>query len=244
MKTPDLSRPGMERRADELLSQARLIIADINTLHATKHELPRLLSERLTAETPTSPQYMANGLTQPREDGCVRSRAWDNAIDQALHSADEPTRRWAEQNTGRRWMYIQDTLAIANPRQRDAILMNCAKARMVHGLLGKGSKYNAWLAYLLAADEHGPTLDSNTMPDAFSLPSDVTIQGVVEWQGTRASDMAEFARRSLAYFKLTSGQAMQPLTPWSFGGPAAPASQREPLSLPVGTFEDRFAQRT
>lgn len=166
------------------------------------------------------PTFGPNGLSAPRADGAVRSQAWDSAIDAALMSSDPVAVRWGMANSGRRWVFVQDTLALPGltQDQRDTITLNCSDARVANGLGGKGSAFLAWKASPLTRDDYGPRLADAEIEDAFALPSDLTLpNGTVRWTGARARDIAAFAAASLQRYRQNSGGATKPLLPGAFG---------------------------
>jgi len=200
---------------NELLTQARFLAEHYR--HLTSAELTGSIPERVTEPTrpASSNAYNANGLSDPRSDGAVRSKAWDDAITEALHSTDPVTRAWGEGNEkmNRRWIFIQDTLVRTDltPQQRQCIELNCARARFMSGLLGKGTNLSAWVASPVGFDDlmQIPKLLDQNIEDAFSLPSDMRYpNGSVTWRGTTAADMPAFAKNSLAHFILTSGRSV------------------------------------
>lgn len=165
--------------------------------------------------------YLPSGISEPRADGAVRVRAWDEAIAKALNSDDEPTRRWAAARSGQPWVFIQDALALntLTHDQRRTIGTNCANARFSNGLLGGSKKGFAWPAFKAYLTDEGDLRMGDLIPDAFAVNDDlVDLNKRVRARGFWASDMAQLAERSLLHFIMTSGRATQPLTPGSFGG--------------------------
>lgn len=202
-----------------LLAQAVFLSLHYESLTGVRlRGIPDSVGE--TSAAPGELTYGQNGLTQPRADGAVRSRAWDAAVDRALASDDPAERAWGAANAARRWIFIQDTLAVAGitALQAAAIKLNCANARFMNGLLGRGDRFASWKASPLA-DGDSERLADAEITDAFALSSDMTRRdGTVVWTGIRAGDIDTVAKRSLAHYIMTSGRATKPISQAQFGG--------------------------
>lgn len=203
-----------------LLAQAVFLALHYESLTGVRlRGIPDSVGEA-TSAAPGEPAYGQNGLTQPRADGAVRSRAWDSAVDRALASDDPAERAWGAANAARRWIFVQDTLAVPGitALQVAAIKLNCANARFMNGLLGKGDRFASWKASPLAEGDVERLADAE-ITDAFALSSDMTLRdGTVVWSGVRAGDIDTVAKRSLAHYIMTSGRATKPLGQAQFGG--------------------------
>lgn len=159
----------------------------------------------------TGIDYDANGISSPRADGCVRIRAWDDAIAAALDSSDPVVQAWGKRSAESPWIYIQDMLKspLISTTQKRAIGYNVSKALFMNALLGGNVKAFAWPAYTVFVDESGVIRDGDSIKDAFAVNGDhVTLTGVVKSRGWWASDMRRLAADSLAYFIVTSGPSV------------------------------------
>ena len=84
-----------------LLAQAVFLSLHYESLTGVRlRGIPDSVGE--TNAAPGELTYGQNGLTQPRADGAVRSRAWDAAVDRALASDDPAERAWGAANAARR----------------------------------------------------------------------------------------------------------------------------------------------
>ncbi len=164
------------------------------------------------ARLPTSGaelSYGPDGLTAPRADGAVRSRAWDAAVTAASDSADPVLRAWAQSRVP--WIFVQDTLThpALTQTQRDAVVLNCARCRFMNGLMSTPNrKLAAWVASPVESAPNGARLVDAVIADAFATSSDMESGGAVTWVGLRSSDLQKFAENSLAHFIRTSGPAV------------------------------------
>lgn len=206
---------------NDRLGQAQMIALRLGELGwEIDQVIPEQVQRNGAGASTDSPIYVANGITQPRADGAVRVRAWDEAIARALASDDEPTRRWGTERAAQPWVFIQDTLALTalTLEQRRNIGTNCANARFSNALLGGAKKGFAWPAFKTYLTEEGDLRMGDGIPDAFAVNDDlVDLNKRVRTRGYWAADMAQLAERSLLHFLMTSGRATQPLTPGTFG---------------------------
>lgn len=220
-----------------LINDPAAIVEAINDrlgqIHALDDRYVELTHNSLAAAIPYTVQaadtappsgitYGPNGVTAPREDGAVRVKDWDDFVEAASQSADEPTRRWAAERAKQPWILIQDTLTVPgiNRLQRLTIGTNCANSRMLNAFLG-GTNYKgwSWVAYPIVFKDDGTfQLGGNEIPDAFAVTDDlVTLSGNVRAKGWRIADLARLAKRSLDHFILTSGGSTAPLGSNPFG---------------------------
>jgi len=159
----------------------------------------------------TGIDYDANGISPPRADGCVRIRAWDDAIAAALDSSDPVVQAWGKRSAESPWIYIQDMLRspLISATQKRAIGTNCGNARFMNATLGGNTKAFAFPAYTVFVNEQGNLRMGDSIPDAFAVNDDrVTLTGEVKSRGWWASDMKRLAADSLAYFIVTSGPSV------------------------------------
>lgn len=207
---------------NDRLSQAQMIVLRLTELGwAIDQQIPEQVQRAGSTGNSSGPVYLPNGITEPRADGAVRVRAWDEAIAKALASDDEPTRRWGTERATQPWVFIQDTLALPSLTldQRRNIGTNCANARFSNGLIGGAKKGFAWPAFRAFLNEDGDLRMGDGIPDAFAVNDDlVDLNKRVRSRGYWVSDMAQLAERSLLHFIMTSGRATQPLTPGTFVG--------------------------
>lgn len=159
----------------------------------------------------TGIDYDANGISSPRADGCVRIRAWDDAIAAALDSPDPVVQAWGKRSAESPWIYIQDMLRspLISATQKRAIGTNCGNARFMNATLGGNTKAFAFPAFQVYVDGDGVIRHGDSIPDAFAVNDDrVTLTGEVKSRGWWASDMKRLAADSLAYFIVTSGPSV------------------------------------
>jgi len=162
--------------------------------------IPQLLSEPPRAMEDGKITYNASGLTDPREDGAVRVKAFDDAVAVAA-KGDAVEQAWAAQREQAPWLMIHEVASLPGltERQRHTIVCNCSNATLLNGLLAGGTRRGlSWFAYHLRPTLGNPGLDTtNAIPDAFALVTSL-----------RAADVADFAKSSLEHFRLTSGAAV------------------------------------
>ena len=156
-------------------------------------------------------QYDASGMTAPRLDGCVRIRAWDDAVAAALGSSDPVTKAWGEAVQGSPWICIQDTLKspLISTQQKILIGSNLSNARFMNTILGGRIKAFAFPMYQFYVDGEGNIKKGDLIADAFAVNDDrVDLLGKVHSRGWWASDIKRLAEQSLAHFIVTSGPAV------------------------------------
>lgn len=196
---------------NDLLGQARFLSAHYRVLtgQIIGADIPEAVTQP-AAVIPAGIEYGPNGLTAPRADGAVRSKAWDDALAAARDSSDPVKSAWANSPERGPWILIQDTLKLPDltETQRATVAMNCSTCRFVNGG-GPAGKYSAYKASPVTSDRSGPRLADAEITDAFCTPSDMAYQnGEIVWVGLWAKDLARYAEKSLAHFVLTSGAAV------------------------------------
>lgn len=194
-----------------LLGQARFLSSHYRMLtgQVIGSDIPEAVTQPV-AVIPAGIEYGPNGLTAPRADGAVRSKAWDDALAAARDSSDPVVAAWANSPERGPWIFIQDTLKLPDltEMQRAAVALNCSTCRFVNGG-GPSGKYSAYKASPVTSDRNGPRLADAEITDAFCTPSDMVFgNGEVNWVGLWAKDLAKYAEKSLAHFILTSGAAV------------------------------------
>lgn len=205
---------------NDRLSQVQMIVLRLTELGV---QIDQAIPEQVqrAGGVSTGIAYLADGMTAPRSDGAVRIRAWDDAIEIALASDDEPTRRWGTARAVQPWVFIQDALKLSTltAEQRLQIGTNCSNARFSNAMIGGSKKGFAWPAFRVYINDEGNVRMGDAIPDAFAINDDlVDLTGKVRARGFWASDVPQLAERSLLHFIMTSGRATQPLTPGTFGG--------------------------